>query len=161
MDQIVIRSATIADCNAIGTLWMELARYHEDLDNDLPRASLEGDMLYSQRIANRLHDNHTLVYVAEVRDEIVGYVLGMIVVGFPDVFVPESAGFIADIFVADKWRGQDVGKRLVRAAVERFREEGIEYYEWFVAEKNPVAQAFWQSLGGKTIMKRMRARIGE
>ena len=161
MDQIIIRSATVADCDAIGSLWMELAKYHEDLDNDLPRASLEGDMLYSQRIANRLNDKHTLVYVAELRDEIIGYVLGMVVAGFPDVFVPETSGFIADIYVADQWRGHDVGKRLVRATVERFREEGIEYYEWFVAENNPAAQSFWRSLGGKTIMKRMRARIGE
>jgi hypothetical protein len=42
-----------------------------------------------------------------------------------------------------------------------FRERGITHYDWHVAARNPEGLAFWRSIGGREVMIRMRAELGE
>ncbi len=157
----MIRPAIMSDSVAIGKLWEKLVAYHQSLDEDMPRATLEGASLYARRIRDRMEDSHTRVFVAEEDGRIVGYVLGVVVDLLPEMFEHESGGFLADIFVEEAYRGRGIGSALVQALVGWFRENGLKHYEWHVAATNADALRFWEKVGGRHLQIRMRADIGD
>jgi ribosomal protein S18 acetylase RimI-like enzyme len=161
MDEAMIRPAAASDAVAIGKLWEKLVAYHQELDADMPRATLQGASLYARSLLDRLDDSHTCVFVAEEDGKIVGYVLGVVVDLLPEMFEQEAGGFLADIFVEDAYRGRGIGRGLVDALVSWFRQKGLKHFEWHVAANNPGALAFWEKIGGRSWQVRMRAGIEE
>ena len=158
---MIVRPVRQADCATVGRLWEQLVGYHRSLDDAMPQAAPDGGERYAVRVESFLNDAHTRTYVAEVDGAIVGYVTGMILDMRPEMFVEEVSGMIGDIFVLETHRKQEVGKALVRAMEGFFASRGIRYYEWFVATANVEGRAFWETLGGRNVVTRMRAEIIE
>jgi ribosomal protein S18 acetylase RimI-like enzyme len=159
VDQIIVRSARTEDTKTIGQMWLWLVEYHNELSLDLPHAASNGVEMYAKRLNSRLYDSHTRVLVAEKQGKLVGFVLGVIVDMVPEMFVEETAGFLADIFVDPAYRGQGVGRALVNELTEWFRERGVQYVEWYVANSNTEGRAFWKALGGRDVITRMRINL--
>ena len=155
----MIRPAVASDSVMIGNLWEQLVAYHQELNEGMPRASLHGGEIYAHNIRDRMNDSHTRVFVAEEDGRVVGYVLGLVVDRVPEMFEPEAGGFLADIFVEEAYRGQGLGTALVTALRGWFHEHGLNYFEWHVTAENESALRFWESLGGRYVQIRMRARI--
>lgn len=156
VDDVVIRPAGEADTVAIGQLWEQLVSYHHDLDAQMPSATDGGGALYARRIANRIEDSHTHALVAVHEGRVIGFALGVVVDMMPEMFEQETGGFLADIFVEDGYRGIGVGRKLVQGMAQWFRSRGIEHMEWYVAALNRDGRAFWETLGGRDMMVRMR-----
>ncbi len=154
-----IRPARLNDAEPIGQLWVKLAKYHAALDPDLPRPASNGAQLYARRIANRIDDSYTHTLVAEHDGVVVGYALGVLIDFVPEMFEAERGGFLADIYVEEPYRRQGVGRALVDALMSWFREHGARYFELYVAERNADGRAFWEAVGGRSLMLRMRAPI--
>jgi GNAT superfamily N-acetyltransferase len=150
---------TSDDADAISDLWEQLAVYHLQLDNALPRPAPNGGRIYSRRLIERLEDGQTAAFVAEEEGQIVGFVLGVVVDLVPEMFVTELCGFLADIYVLPEFRGRGIGRALVQSMTDWFRAQGLTYYEWYVAANNPDGQAFWRAIGGRELMMRMRAEL--
>lgn len=159
VDEVIIRPAQITDADAIATLWEQLVTYHHELDDNLPIAVEDGGRLYADRIIDRLDDTHTQTYVAESKDMVIGYILGVIVDLVPEMFVQETGGFLADIFVDKDHRRQGVGRKLVDELSDWFRTKGVAYLELYVAFENANGRAFWKSVGGRDIMSRIRVQL--
>jgi ribosomal protein S18 acetylase RimI-like enzyme len=159
VDEIVIRVAMAADADAIGTMWRKLVDYHQTLDHDLPEAASDGAHRYAELLVQRIEDPFTRAFVAEHKGQPVGFVLGMIVDLVPDIFAQEPCGFIADIYVDTLYRRRGLGRALVRALAEWFKERGAPYFDWHVASANTEGLAFWRALGGRDLMVRMRADV--
>lgn len=159
VDDVVIRPMAKSDAHAIAHLWEKLVAYHHNLDADLPAASPNGGLRYAQRLVDRLNDTYARTYVAEADGEVIGFVLGIITDMTLEMFEPATGGFLADIYVDDAYRGYGVGHKLVDAIMDWFRSRGIEYFEWHVAAKNTDGQKFWQSIGGRQVMHRMRMKL--
>jgi ribosomal protein S18 acetylase RimI-like enzyme len=159
LDEVIIRSATEEDTPAIAEMWKRLVDYHRALDQDLPAPTPDGPERYARSLAERVEDSHTCTYVAEGEGRLIGYVLGVVVDFPPEMFQQDASGFLADIYVEEPYRRAGVGQALVEAMMEWFREHGLRYFEWHVAARNPNAIAFWQALGGRDVMIRMRAEI--
>jgi len=159
VDDVVIRPATEADAQAIGHLWEKLVSYHHNLDTDLPTATGDGAGIYGRRIANRIEDSHTRALVAEHDGQVIGFALGVIVDMMPEMFEQETGGFLADIFIEDRYRRLGVGRRLVHEIGQWFRSRGIQHMEWYVAARNRAGRDFWESIGGRDIMVRMRMEL--
>ena len=155
----MIRPAFASDAVAIGKLWEKLVDYHQALDEAMPRATLDGAAIYARNLGSRLEDSHTQVFVAEEDGRIVGYVLGVIVDLVPEMFEQEAGGFLADIFVEEAYRGRGIGRALVEAMRNWFRDNGLNHYEWHVSAMNADALAFWEALGGRNWQIRMRSEI--
>lgn len=151
-----IRLAAENDIAAIGQMWEKLAQFHNMLDSALPPAARGGGKVYARRLSSRLADSHTRLLVAEVDGALVGYALAVIIDVIPDMFVQENSGFLADIYVEDAFRQQGVGRALVETVRLWFLENGIRTFEWYVAEHNTVGKRFWESVGGRPVMIRMR-----
>ena len=157
----MIRVAVASDAVAIGKLWEKLVAYHRTLDQDMPRATPQGGSLYARSLRGRMEDTHTRVFVAEEDGQLVGYVLGVVVDLLPEMFEQEAGGFLADIFVEETYRGRGIGRALVEAMRNWFRERGLRYYEWHAAAVNESALRFWEKMGGRYLQIRMRADIGD
>ena len=155
----MIRLAREDDAERIGELWLEMIEYHRGFDERMFRASAKGGSIYSENIQNRLSDKRTRALVAEVRGEIVGYALGMILDVTTELFMPMHSGFVADIYVAEAHRRQNYGRRLVERLVLWFESQDVQYFEWHVTAKNHIARKFWEAIGGQATMLRMRAEI--
>lgn len=159
VDDVVIRAARVEDTDAVAALWQRLVDYHRALDQDLPPATADGPQRYARSLAERIGDTHTRTYVAEKDGKIIGYVLGVMVDFAPEMFEQEPSGFLADIFVDDAYRKAGVGRALVNKLSDWFRSNGIEYFEWHVAARNMDGVRFWQALGGRDVMVRMRVDL--
>lgn len=159
MAEVIIRAAVRDDINDIAALWDDLVAFHHALNPDLPTAAPNGARKYARRLIDRLDDPTTAIFVADEGGQVVGYVLGVIVDLVPEMFAHDPSGFLADIFVSESHRRTGVGRALVEALADWFREHGLNYFEWHVAAHNPAGVAFWRALGGRDMMIRMRADL--
>lgn len=168
MDDIVIRPAIEADAEAIGKLWEDLVSYHHALDERLPTAAEEGGARYARRVVHRLGDTYTRFLVAEDTSgakgpyesgPIIGFALGLIIDIVPEMFVQETGGFLADIYVDAGYRRSGVGRELVTEMMGWFRSRGVQQMEWYVAAHNTAGRAFWDTMGGSDVMIRMRVGL--
>ena len=160
MDEVIIRGARSEDIDGVAKLWEALVLYHHHLDSSLPPAAPQGARRYARRLVDRLDDPMSRVFVADDGGKIVGYVLGVVVDLAPEMFAQEASGFLADIYVAEDYRRRGIGRALVEALQAWFGQKGLRYFEWHVAAQNEDSIAFWRSVGGRDVMLRMRAELG-
>lgn len=154
-----IRTATEQDIPAIGQMWERLAAYHHHLDDALPPAARGGGKVYAKRILTRMDDPLTRIFVAEMDGKLIGYVLAVVVDVIPDMFVQENSGFLADIYVEEDYRRHGVGRKLVDTVRDWFKQQGVRQFEWYVAEQNRTGRQFWDAIGGRAVLTRMRADL--
>jgi len=157
----MIRLAQASDVERIGLLWSEMIALHAELDARAFRPAAGGAELYARSILDRLDDPQARVLVVELEGDVVGYVSGIIADITTEMFMPLRCGLLADIYLQAGYRRRGIGRQLVERLAIWFRAQGVGHFEWQVSASNRPALAFWQSLGGKTTMLRMRAAIPE
>ncbi len=155
----MIRTANEADADRIGCLWLEMVEFHQAFDPLTFRAADDGAGMYAQRILQRLSDPWTRILVAEVEGDIVAYALGLVADITTEMFQPLRSGLLADIYVSAEHRRCGLGKALVTKMSDWFQTQRVSHFEWHVSAQNPAAIQFWQAIGGKATMLRMRAEI--
>lgn len=152
----VIRLVQPADAAVIARLWQALTDEHVALDPRLPGAAPGAAQRYAERLLERRDDPYTRTFVAEVDGEVIGYVLGAVLDLHPDLFDYVESGFIADIYVAPAYRRRGIARRLFETITAWFAEQGVTQTEWQVAAANEVGLRFWEAVGGRPLMVRMR-----
>ncbi|MEL6270657.1 MAG: GNAT family N-acetyltransferase [Chloroflexota bacterium] len=70
-----------------------------------------------------------------------------------------KAAFIADIYVQESARRHGHGRALYKAIVDWCALNDLQTLELEVAAHNPAGRAFWQAMGGRELMVRMRAKV--
>lgn len=90
----------------------------------------------------RRHAAHT--FVAEVDGEVAGYVCTRI-------YSSVLTGHIANLAVARRFQGIGVGRALMQAALEHFRQEGMHYARVETLEQNFKGQRLYPAFGFKEI----------
>ena len=153
MDGFQVRKARVADRFAIAALWRELMTLHTLLDARFQMAP-EGEQKYARHAQDTIRDRNGQVFVAEASDtgELVGFLLGELQTRPPKT-MPGVYGFISDVYVSEAWRQRGVGSALfeeMRLWCAAHKAKAIELY---VAEDNPAALAFWQSMGLKPFLR--------
>ena len=156
MADIVIRLATESDLEDIGRLWLNLVQYHNAIDDRMPVAAEGGCASYQRRVRAQFSSPEVRTLVADLNGQLVGFVLGALVDLRAEMFVREKSGHVADIFVEEAYRGCGVGRKLINELVDWFRLNGVQQIEWSVATRNTSGHAFWEAIGGRAVMVRMR-----
>lgn len=155
-DAVMIRPVQREDAAAIARLWQALTDEHVALDPQLPGATPGAAERYAERLLERRDDPFTRTFVAETGGVVVGYVLGAILDLHPDLFDYVESGFIADIYVEPAYRRRGIARRLFETMTRWFAEQGVTQTEWQVSAVNLDGLRFWEAVGGKPIMVRMR-----
>lgn len=150
-EEVRVRPAGRQDEDALVALWLEYMQWHERCD---PRLALAPGAPARWRDTLRLwmENSDMCVLVAESpAGEIVGFAIGMIRDNAP-VLMPARFGYINDLAVTEAWRRRGIGRKLVHALFDWFIQNGVTTYRLNAAHRNPVAQAFWRSLGADDLL---------
>lgn len=139
LPKVDIRPATPEDARLILTFIKELAEYeklsHEVVaTEDALRASLFGPK------------PHAEVLLAYQGDEPAGFCLFFCNYS---TFLGKPGLYIEDLFVRPSYRGQSIGKLLLKQVVAIARERDYGRVEWAVLDWNAPAIGFYTSIGAK------------
>jgi ribosomal protein S18 acetylase RimI-like enzyme len=141
---MLVRPAEIGDAGVI-------ARVHVDSWRSTYRGLLPDDFLaslsaarYEERWRRSLTDETTRVYVAEDRNEVVGFASG----GRERAGEQGYAGELYAIYVLEAAQGRGHGRALVRAVTDGLRELGLADMIVWVLRDNALARRFYERLGG-------------
>src|SRR5262245_37248424 len=109
---------------------------------------------YGWFLVSRLSDPDSFVGVAESSNEIVGYVFAAVGgTSWKDLRGP--GGFIHDIYVDERARGQGAGTELLRAALEWIHSRGMSQTVLFSKSGNASAQRLFAKMGFRETMIEM------
>jgi ribosomal protein S18 acetylase RimI-like enzyme len=152
---ITIRPATSADLDAIGRLGKLLVRTHYEFDPKRFMPTHPGmERGYGAFIGKQLEDPETVVLVAERDGALVGYVYGTL--AGPDwMSLRDEAGVIHDIIVDPEQRRGGIGRMLLDAALEWFREHHAPRVVLSTAQRNEAGQRLFASAGFRPTMIEM------
>ena len=105
-----------------------------------------GDGSFRSYIAECIGDSGHMVAIAARDKQQVGYIHAGIEKR-PPVMEPAAHGVIQECFVAEAVRRQGVGRRLVKEAMNWFRERETAHVIVKYTLANPVSGRFWHALG--------------
>jgi ribosomal protein S18 acetylase RimI-like enzyme len=154
--QVTIRPGQAADLPQVTGLWRQLVRYHVECDNRIPPAASSGAEKWQRRLKQLLSDPTCRLYVAEAGrgEPLIGFATGFLQYA-PEVFEPQLAGKVADIFVVPAWRRQRVAYGLLAALTAWFQSESVHHIELNVVDNNPSAVGFWRGVGAQGFTRRL------
>lgn len=89
------------------------------------------------------------------KGKIIGYLSAHILKATPFV-APKKIGEILGCIVSKKYKRKGVGKQLVEKIIEWFEKNKVRHIEVEVHSKNKSGIAFWQKMGSKEYIKKMR-----
>lgn len=151
---ILVRSMTLADCDAVIDLFDALDAYHREhlpwlfhQPKEQPRAR--------QFFEDLLSDNETEVLVAET-DRVVG-LIHISLFNAPDfpIFVPQLRVAINNIFVNPAHRRSGIASLLIQNAEAWAKAKGAVGVDLNVYEFNETAQRLFSSMGFSTLSRRL------
>lgn len=134
----IIREATVEDMSAMVGLLGELFSLEPDFSGDLEKQQVGAELL--------LQNDQGGVMVAEIDGSVVGMVTSQFYVSTAE---GAKCGFIEDMVVSEKFRGQGIGALLLTAIEEWSFANGATRVVLHVDMDNETAQAFYQKQGWK------------
>jgi len=151
---ITLRSAAKDDAPIIGPMGADLMRRHHAAD---PRRFIlveHPEAGYGRFLSSMVGASDSLVLVAEAANEIVGYVYADIEsISWKDLRGP--CGYIHDVYVRERSRGQGAGRLLMEAAIDWVRSKGMSQVVLYSKTGNAAAQRLFASLGFRDTMVEM------
>ena len=147
-----IRLANLDDIDAIELLWKEMAIFHQSID---PYFTIipEADANHRTYMTALLQDESKRIFVADDAGCLLGYLMAD-VKAYPPIYVHKNYGHIGGISVTASARRKGVGKELLGAALDWFREQGLQRVECGVAVENMISQGFWKGMGFRGFMEK-------
>jgi aminoglycoside 6'-N-acetyltransferase I len=98
------------------------------------------------------------IFVAKVHGTLIGFIMGSLWKYLP-IYTSEHMGYIPELYVASEFRGRGVGRALIRAMEQWFREQGMEFsrIETICAyERN---QSLYEALGYELFLLDLRRKL--
>jgi ribosomal protein S18 acetylase RimI-like enzyme len=154
----LIRPGTLDDLTGVLPLIDKTAHFHEQLDPD--RFGLKPDVAESYRgwLTRMSDDAANALVVAEVDGRIVGFALGAMQTD-ARIYSVGPVGFIHDLWVEEGQRRAGIGRQLVVAAIEHFRQHGAEQVRLDSAFANEPAQRLFANVGFRPAVVEMLLAI--
>lgn len=142
-----IRDATKADIPGVLPMVAGICALHESWDADRFRMKERPERLYESWLAERVRDTHRSVFlVAEHEGRLVGYTVGTIEKEIPIYWMPEC-GWVHDLWVAEGYRHEGVGRQMAMLTIERFALLGVKQIRLQTAAANEGARKLFESCG--------------
>lgn len=152
---MVIRKASHADRDALGRLGALLMTVHFDFDR---RRFLEPNEQsaagYGRYLTSQLDDRDSVIFVAELDGEVVGYCYSVIEpLSWKEL--RDEAGFISDLAIDPRARRHGAGAKLVEAAIEWFRGRKLARVMLWTSTQNAPARQLFHRAGFRETMLEM------
>jgi len=157
--RVIVRSAVPADADALGRLGAMLVRQHHAFDADrFMAAPPRLEELYGAFLVEQMTAPNVLVLSAECEGSVVGYAYAG-VEGVNCMALRESSGVLYDIVVDPAYRGQGIGRRLLRETLGELSALGAPRAILMTAEHNAAAQHLFEREGFRRTMIEMTREL--
>ena len=154
-----IRRATIEDLPSLVEFAVKLIRQHQAYDADRFTAFEPLADKYAEFFSDQSENRQAAILVAKLENRIVGYAfLKIEEESFLDVRT--ATVWLHDIYLDEAARGQQIGARLLDAAVEAARDLGSGSMMLSVSPHNERARKIFQQYGFRPTMLEMRLDFG-
>lgn len=154
-----VRTAREGDLGAIGRLGAHLLRQHHRFDSDRFMApGPDPEAGYAWFLGSQLEEPDVVLLVAEIDGVVAGYLYGAVE---PRSWkeLRDQAGFIHDVVVDERFRGQGMGSALMQAAADWFATRGVPRLVLWSAHRNESAQRLFARLGFRPTMIEMTREL--
>lgn len=141
----MIRLAQTSDLEAVNTLLRQVLAVHHAGRPDLFRAV--GKKYDDAELLEIFANPETPVFVYEDDGKVLGYAFCVIKKEGSGSLMPIKTLYLDDLCVLEEARGRHIGKSLFEYVKEFAREQGCHNITLHVWECNPIAKAFYASLG--------------
>jgi diamine N-acetyltransferase len=157
--QIVLRTATFEDYDALNLLYAQLDQVHTEALPDFFR-SIEGYARSREYFAEIIANKDAALFVAEHEGTLVG-AIHCFIDDAPEIpfIVPRRFVLIDDIVVDENFRRCGVGQALLERVDQWTREKGLTEVVLGVWEFNTAARSLYEKLGYQTTWRRMRKKL--
>lgn len=150
-----IRRATIADLSALVEFAVKLIRQHQAYDADRFNSFEPLDEKYAEFFPEQIENRQAVILVAELEKKIAGYAfLKIEKESFLDV--RKTTVWLHDIYIDESARGQNLGRRLLDAAVNAAHDLGSSSLMLSVAPQNEAANKLFKAYGFRPTLTEMR-----
>ncbi|MEO9310270.1 MAG: GNAT family N-acetyltransferase [Nitrososphaera sp.] len=149
---IKIRKATKRDIPKIFPLFKEVVRENEKKRILLKKGGLEP---FAHELINFAFKRSDLIYVAERKGEIVGYLFLYVDAAIRSI----KRGWVFNLGVKEEYRNQGIGKSLMRKAIKFSKDRRASTVEFLVKKENKAAIKFYKDLGFEITFHKMARDI--
>jgi len=154
----MVRPASISEIDEIVSLWKEFMNDPSAIDIPIPTHN-ENVKRQTQFVEGLVRENPRQALVAQVDDELVGYILYKIEANTP-LEIQNKLSFIYDVYVRPDHRRQGVGRGLMQACLEELRRAGPRHVRLNVWTRNEAAIRLYRRMGFTDHLLVMRAEVG-
>ncbi len=141
LSEIQIRAAEESDLPSIRALWSQLDGFHRQLGMAFPEIKDSAEKWQSS--FERTLGRFSFLWLAEKEGEVAAFLLARVKQS-PAYLGSTQIGEISDLFVAKKFRGNDIGEKLVEIAMKKFQEMEMHSVEVQIQAGNDRGLDFWQ-----------------
>ncbi|MFL5706347.1 MAG: GNAT family N-acetyltransferase [Ktedonobacteraceae bacterium] len=153
-----IREAVPTDFTAIQPIDSESQEKHAHALQHIFQQGVYG--LPQDYYLSLLAGDNSVVYVAELNHNIVGYVIAEYKeLAYLDALIPRKLAFISDIAVREAHQGQGIGYALFQTCVNWARTKGANSLDLMVWEFNKDAIAFYERQGMQSLNRTMSLEL--
>lgn len=145
--KIQIRDLTLADFDAVNSLFMQLHNLHVVNRPDIFKKIEKPTTPQAWGFESSLEDKNKILLGAEIDGKIVGLCFVIIRQPKNKALVPRICAFIDDIVVDKNYRKKGIGAALYNETVKRSKLRGATAVELGVSSFNTAAISFYKSLG--------------
>ena len=158
--KIQVREARAADFEGLVALFSQENELHAQLVPAYIQATPQ--VLTREELQAFLDSRTHRLFVCEDGDKLIGAVIVVLQETAEDRWnKPRLCGYIEDLIVASTARGRGVGSQLMQAARRWVASQGVQTIELHVWEVNTGARRFYESLGLRTVQRRMTWELEE
>jgi GNAT superfamily N-acetyltransferase len=144
---MTIRPATIDDVPAVLPMVRAIAAMHEQLDPAKYGYRADVAEMYRGWLTSQATDARGVFLVAETDGgKVVAFLVGTVEREIP-IYRLSQFGFIHDVWVEEDYRNEGIGRQLVAAAVERFRQLGAPQVRCDTVWGNAIARYLFKACG--------------
>lgn len=153
----MIREMNINDRNYIDEMQFELQKYFSEIDKtneSLPYKDVDDAHQYMQQMINDVKSMNGKIFVAEERNQIIGYIQGVIIEhkkGEDKIYDlshnPSKEGWIGLLFVKPEYRGGGIGQKLLDEMRGYFKSKNCTSIRLLVLSDNKHAISVYEKNG--------------
>jgi len=151
MPELILRLARPEDVPTLFELIKALAEYEKLSDAVVGNPELLHEHLFGDR-------PYVEAILAELAGQVVGYALFFYSYS---TFITKPGLFLEDLFVLPEYRGQGIGKSLLRELAKIALAKDCGRMEWTVLDWNAPAIAFYQQMGARILPEWQICRVTE
>lgn len=144
-----VRPGRREDAAAAARLWVMSAEEHAEYD-PVYRPAPGAENTMRRFLADLSSSSLSCLFVAEVGDEVVGFLSGELREG-SSAFSEKTWAAVEDVFVLPEHRSRGIGHTLFEACSDWARRKGTEGISLQVAAGNARARKFYDSLGFREV----------